>query len=559
MLDIEEFNRKKKRLFETKNQINTQKDLQEYFYDLKIVCLNERSSDIVKLFPQLIDKVKQIGNDNLLFSIYWLYFRQIYYFAQTTVQTEQLIQQMREISEKSEDIEQKAIVLASESLYYQYKGNNEKAIMIMSKALESLKFNEEIFSETYYNLLFSYAFSSFSKQDYTEAIENMEKCLSYFYDSYNTLAMIKAIAHLLRFYTFADLDDKYKELIHWIFVNEKIQEKILDSHYIMLFTNLGKFSTMRDEIDAAIDYLSKAYDRIRSKKMQLDIMYDYTEILKVLSRCYAYQGYFEQSYNLLVELINFIEIDFIKENFLEKLTKIVYFSTYYTLLFIYVQLDLDISNLKNDKLKHVYEYTKLLLMQTKISENFLLDASLNEEELKELLKDGKDLSKYEVYLLLHQLLLTQTPHTADDKTADTISLIKDFTYTPLFADVLLGKIYLAKGNYDEFNKLVYKLKATKNSVKTPILRIWIEFLVLVEQYLDNPTDDNTIRKINELEEICKRNNFKKMSEEIKLYQRLITSSKTIKSFKEKFKQTAFIDVFSDQSKEIVINYLESKN
>lgn len=559
MLDIDEFKRKKQRLFETKDQINTQKDLQEYFSDFELVCLNERSSDLVELFPLLIDNAIKIGNENLLFSLYWLYFRQIYYFTQTAKQAETLIKQMREISEKSNDIEQEAIVIASESLYYQYKGKNEKSTILMSKALSFLNSNKELYPETYHNLLFAYTLSSFQQQHYTKAINNMEMCLSYFYQSNNTLAMIKTIAHLMRFYTFLDLNDKYEELINWIFSDKKIQEKILDSHFIMLFTNAGKYSTIRNDIDEAIEYLSKAYERIKPKEIQLDTMYDYTDILRILSRCYAYQGHFEQAYNLLVELINFIESDFVKRNSLEKLVKIMYFSTYHTLLFIFVQLDMDISQLKNDKLRHVYNYTKSLLTKTKISENFLLNASLDEEELKELLKDEKNQSKYEVYHSLHQLLLTQVPHTTDDKTAETISLIKDFTYTPLFTEILLGKVHLAKGNYDEFSKIVNRIKKTEESAKIPILKIWIEFLILVEQYLENPTDNIAITKMIELEEFCRKKNFMKISEEIKLYHGLITSSKTIKNFKEKFKLASFMDVFSDQSKEIVMQYLESKD
>ena len=70
MLDIEEFKRKRKNLFEKKDQIKTQKDLQEYFSDLELVCLNESSSDLINLFPSIIEKAKKVGNDDILFNIY---------------------------------------------------------------------------------------------------------------------------------------------------------------------------------------------------------------------------------------------------------------------------------------------------------------------------------------------------------------------------------------------------------------------------------------------------------------------------------------------------------
>ena len=77
MLDIEEFERKRQNLFETKNQIFTQTDLENYFSDLKLVCSNESSSDLINLFPSIIKNAKKIGNDSILFKLYWLYFRQI--------------------------------------------------------------------------------------------------------------------------------------------------------------------------------------------------------------------------------------------------------------------------------------------------------------------------------------------------------------------------------------------------------------------------------------------------------------------------------------------------
>lgn len=63
--------------------------------------------------------------------------------------------------------------------------------------------------------------------------------------------------------------------------------------------------------------------------------------------------------------------------------------------------------------------------------------------------------------------------------------------------------------------------------------------------------------MEKLEEYCRVNNFMKMEEEITLYRRLISSTRTINQFTNKIKQTAFMDIYDNQSKKVVIEYLKT--
>ena len=49
-----------------------------------------------------------------------------------------------------------------------------------------------------------------------------------------------------------------------------------------------------------------------------------------------------------------------------------------------------------------------------------------------------------------------------------------------------------------------------------------------------------------------------MEEEIKMYHRLISSTKTINQFTDKIKQTAFMDMYDKESRRMAMEYLESK-
>ena len=123
----------------------------------------------------------------------------------------------------------------------------------------------------------------------------------------------------------------------------------------------------------------------------------------------------------------------------------------------------------------------------------------------------------ELYVSLYQHLSSIEPYSVSEKTIDNIKIIRDFTHNPLYADVILGKIYLSIGKYTEFKNLVEKIKNTEFNSEIPILKLWVDLLVLLNQYLENPNDDTLFDRFNSLEYICKENNFRRMLDEVRLY------------------------------------------
>lgn len=559
MLDINDFDRAKQRLFKEINQIHTLPELKEYLLDLKFVCANERSLKLSKLLLRIINKTKKMENHCVLFELCWLYYLQTYFHTQKLEQTEELLREMRRIVENNDDKEKQAIIHLASSLLEKLKGNERLSYDEISKAMKLISTCQKNYPDTFHQILYTHSFFiSLRDQNYSKAIKEIKECISYYFKSNNSLGLIKAIFLLLRFYTLSGEENKSDELLQWVFEHEKIQERIIDAHYSLLYGFVGTISAIVNKIENAIDYLSKAYTKILEKDLQIELMYDYTEIVRLLSRCYSYKGQFEHAYNLIVELISFMESDFVKENYYNLGIKRIYFSSYYTFLFIFVQLDLDISTLQDDKLKQVHEYITSLLTETEISKKLVLDATLDEEAMKILLESETEQSKEEVYLALHQLLTTHTSYDAPEKAVETIQIIREYAFDPLYADILLSKVYLAKGNYIEFKNIAKQIKENITSAKAPILKIWSKFFSILSKYLDELGNQNILKELKELEIECKKKNFRKMAEEIILYQRLISSTSTTKRFEDRFQQTAFMDVFNEQSKKMVIEYLDEQ-
>ena len=556
MFDIEEFYKARKRLFENQSNINSLSELQKYIFDLKLVCANERSTEIADLLSTLIEVAKPFKDNQVLFELYWQYFLQTYYYVEKIDKTQEMFGFIKAIAGSSKEVKHESLVYQADSLMNQLKGDSDRAIKLMQKALNTIEPHKNLHPEVYYGALYSLTYLSFNMNCvFSDALENMEECFSYYSESYRVRGLISVIHNLFKFYLNIGDEGKIEKLLNWILNNDYFQDNILSNLYVSLNWSLGMMFTIRNKLDEAIRYLHNAYTKINKEGLHKELMYEHTGILKFLSRCYAYQGRFNQSYNLLVELIGFMEDAYVKINYYQKGKRFISISSYYTLMFIFVQLDLDIENIKDEKLIRVYKYINSILNQSKIYEEMIVE-TFGENSEKSLFEN--DTYYDETTIALHQLLLTHVPHKSPEENAPKIEKIRNYAFDTLYADILLGKILLSMGNFEKFREIVNKIVRETTGTKAPILKIWRDFYVLLNKYLDEPDNKNVVEELVSLEEHCRRNNFIKMEEEIKMYHRLISSTKTINQFTDKIKQTAFMDMYDKQSKKVVMEYLESK-
>jgi len=560
MFDVKEFYKARKKLFENQNSIHTLSDLENYLSDLDLVCANERSSEITDLFLPLLELAKPFNNNQALFELNWQYFLQTYYYVKNLDKTVSIVTTMKELSNNINNVENSSRIYQAESLVLQIQGDIEEANKLMYQAFLVIQHHEHTHPSEYYRALYSYTHFSFSKEGnlLDDSIQNMERCLSYYSKSNSMRGLIAVIHNLLIFYLYLGNEKNIDDLIKWVLTNNQIQNNLLSNFSISLNLRIGMSYSIRHQLEQATNYLLKAHSEIVKQKLQKEMMYEYTVILKFLSRSYAYQGNFNQSYDLLVELATFMEDPYIEPNFFERGKKIFSISSYYTLLFIFVQLDLNIESIKDEKLKRVYEYIKASMNQSQISKELLLDSSDNKVEA-DLLVNREKIDTDEISIVLYQLLLTHHPYKSPGKNAKVIEKIRSFAFEPLYADILLGKILISMGNYEKFKEITIKLKEETTDTKTPILKIWRDFFVLLNEYIENPNKNEVVTELKKLVIYCKESNFIKMSEEIQIYHRLISSARTISQFSQKVKQTVFLDIYDNQSKKMVLEYLEKNN
>lgn len=558
MFDVKEFYKARKRLFENQNRIHTLSDLRKYLEDIDLVCTNERSTEIANLLSSLIEVAKTFKDSQVLFELYWQYFLQTYYYVKQLNETESTIDNMKLNAERVKKVGQTSRIFQAESLINQLKGNTKDAIDWMYKALKAIETHKEDYPEIYFSALYAHSHFSFLQNQYSSKIEvNMEKCLKYYSKSYNIRGLNVVIYQLLKLYLHSGNVEKIENLLEWIFEKEQIHKRMLDNHLISLYWFLGTMNTIRNKLDHAIEYLNEAYSKIKEQQLQQEKMYEYTDILKFLSRCYAYQGKFQLAYDLLIELASFMEDKNVKLNYFARGKWYIFVSSYYTLLFIFIQLDLNIEDVKDEKLRRIYEHTNSLLSKSKISEELISSAFSDDKSIQEIFGNNIDESETEVSIILQQLLLTHVPYKNQEKSVQTIEKLREYAVDPLYADILLGKILISMGNYDKFRKIVNKIVRETTETKAPILKIWRDFYVLLSNYIDDSDNKNVIEALVKLQEHCRNNNFIKMEEEIKMYHKIILYSETINQFTDKIKQTAFMDMYDKESRRMAMEYLES--
>jgi len=558
MLDTEKFQRAKKRILENKSLLHDLSFLEDYIDDLELVCTNERSLELASVLNSIVVNIEDIENEDLGFKVLILCFQQIYYYEQNLDAVKKILKNLEHIAERTQNVEHLAYVSLSKSLVKRLVGLVENSNSLINDAMSIIEIEKKQYLDTYYRILYTFSvFSWMDNKNHLEVIANVEKCVKYWYSNQNTLPMITGIFRLLRYYSSLGKKEKFNQLISWVFEEERMQDNILDSHFTLLCSFAGRVFAIRSRIDEAIQFLSDAYSRVKKSNSQKTMMYEYIEILKLLCRCYAFQGEFQLSYDTLMEFLNFIESEFVKQNYQGVKIKRLYFGAYYTLLFIFAQLDINIKNITDEKLRKIHNYTKTLLEHSNLSEELLLDNTLDEQHLNKIAID-KRTNFNEFNLLIHQQLLSLKTHTATDKTIDNIKLIRDYVYNPLYADIVLGKIHVSIGNFEEFAEVVVKISEQEDQADTPVLKLWIKLFKLLKRYLENPANKDILEEFSDLVTFCKSNNFINMAEEVNLFLKLITSTKAIDSLTDKFQQTAFTDIYNKQSKQMVVEFLDSK-
>ncbi|MHA1224313.1 MAG: hypothetical protein ACTSP3_13885 [Candidatus Heimdallarchaeaceae archaeon] len=556
MLNVEEFKKKKNRLLGKKNRAHLLSNIELYISDIELVCINERSLELLELLELILNRKENKLTNSIKFKLYWLLFLQSYFYVQRKRQTQEIVSKLSNIAVQTKNIEQESVVFLAKSLLWQVKGEEKKSFAFIEKAMKLIKNYERKLPQAYYQILYTHImFDSKVNQNYEQSIKRMKLCFSYFLKTSNTLGAIKSYSMLLHFFALSKQEIEFNKLLNYIFKKKKIQKELLDSHYIILTMSTGTYCAIMNKMKEAIDYLNDAYFKIKKKNLQYENFYVFTKIMRILSRCYGFQGDFEKAYDLLVELVEFMEQDYVKNNILEEKRNLNLLNSYFSLLFIFVQLDMDIRLLTDNKLKVIYEHIKMLLLKTPISKYFLVESFVEDEMIKEIFNFESKKARNEIQLFLYQILLTQEPQKISEKVKKILENIRDFTYDPVYTDILLAKIHLSQGNFEKFKKLSKRLNDSIDPLKPSIIQIWACLFSLLSKYIENQNDQETILNLIDLQKSCKENNYKKMEMEIELYIKLISSKKTISTLKTKFKQTAFYDIFREESRQLIIETL----
>jgi hypothetical protein len=559
MLDIEEFQKARSRVLENRYTLDDLSTLESYIDDLELVCTNERSFKLAEILSDLIAKTESLVSPEILFKLLTLYAQQIYQYLQNLDESIKIIEKMELIAEQTQNPEHIAYTHFSKSIVNRIMGFIDDSNKSIHQSLDIMITEKKNYPDTYHTILFSYSvFSMVKEENLPEITRNIETCVDYWYSNQNTLSMVIGIHLLLRCYSLLGNEDKFNELIDWIFSEEKIQDRILDSHFTILYSYVGTIYGLNSKIPEAIKYLQEAYDRVKQTGSQEELMYEFVEIQKLLCRSYAFIGKYEESYEILINFLSYLESDFVAKNYIRYKIKTQYFSAYYTLLFIYVQLDVNISSIEDERLLRIHNYTKELIEQSEISRDLLFETTLDEQE-KIRMSEEKSIRPDELHMNLYQQLISLETYSANEKTIDNINIIRNYIFNPLYADIIIGKIHFSKSDFKNFNTIVEKLNAQVNKADTPFLQLWIKLFNLLNHFLDDPKDSEIITEVQNLEDYCRASKFFKMADEVNFYWKLLKSSLTLEAQSSRFQQTAFLDIYNKQSRKMALEILDQKD
>jgi len=250
-----------------------------------------------------------------------------------------------------------------------------------------------------------------------------------------------------------------------------------------------------------------------------------------------FQGNLSFAYQSLHLLIRITSLDYVKNSFKSGEIEKIYFEVYSVLLILFSRLDLNLENIESDyELKEILEYMKKIDFEKITSSDF--------SNLKETRK------KFEVLLDFH--LSDPIGRISFFYNWSKKKIEEIFNNDPqngnLYFDLYYAKIYLVNRDWNNFREMVKKIEQEEGIEENSILHPWIKLFSLLLKYLDNPSDETIKLELNKLKEVCRIKNNYKMVNNIEMYQKLCSTYSTIEQLKERFSQTAFIDIFEDANK-----------
>ncbi|MCK5304577.1 MAG: hypothetical protein KAJ72_04955 [Candidatus Heimdallarchaeota archaeon] len=280
-------------------------------------------------------------------------------------------------------------------------------------------------------------------------------------------------------------------------------------------------------------------------------IYDYLSGLSILARIYATSGKLDRVHEILTDLKEIVDegdlYQKLSKQFVNTLISSITITQFYVSFQRRSAYNIDFpGEVRNLLLR----YQNFILLPEMLTE-LIVYSGIETEELADLKKEK--LSDNFLKKVIDFLLALQNPDvTSTEQRINNASKILDFSsesisrdgFGRIFIDMILSKLYLSSGRYEEFKTAMKKYIFKTNKISNISLRIMAESMEAIYKFLHNKRADKAIERLSEIISECEKKNLTRMGNEVKAFRQMIIQKDMNYYHKQMFSDLSFQDIVS---------------
>ena len=463
--------------------LKTVAELQEILNSLRVYAANEKSKEVIKIINIALQKSIDFKDRILTVNILELKIKQFFSSNKDITQIEEDLFLMKQISRDVDYQEGLILAFSIEWGIERLKGNKEKSLKALKKAMELLETCNNCSCYTYNITHYSYAVDKWKRERDPNCAYIFEECINYFENRGYYRGLIRALGYLSRVYFLTQKRVGVQQLTRNMY-NRIMSFKLPKDLQAVMHYFLG--ATLELDFflcEAEKQFLSskKIFERNNLKTKNYIF---YLPTLSRLSAIQALKGKITEAKMSIQLLEAILQKDFIINSLDTENKKQIIHSLNLTKFYINSRLQ-DFQN-KNEKdlIQTIFDNIDKYHSNAIFFSEYLLSAKLSREQLIEIKNLGNPNTKRVEHII--NFLIERTDDTDEQQVMNYTSALKKrpvedkMTFTEkAFADLLAAQEYYKINRFAEIYPLLKKYEKQLHKIEVLEMRVFMEAFIQV--------------------------------------------------------------------------------
>jgi hypothetical protein len=531
------------------DKISKQKDLRDVVSDLLELTRRLPLKDSKLLIEKISLKSKQLGDIKSQVIINYVKHLQIFGLLKRNGEILELANEINILSEKIDYKEGKALYYIIMWGVEKLKGNIKRAIVMRRTSMEIIDSLEkpDIMVSTW--IRYSYAVGEWTEERNLSSAKMLEDCMIFFRKREHYSSEINAATFLANIYSKTNQKDELFNIVQEIMGNDGLfqyyPKHILGRfHYL-----LGSMFLSRGDKELAEMHLFSSTQLYKRFSHTSNHIYDYLSGLSILARIYATSGKLDRVHDILTELKEIVDegdlYQKLSKQFVNSLVSSITITQFYMSFHKRNNYNLDFQGeVRNLLLK----YQNFILLPEMLTE-LMVYSGIEIEELSDL--KIEKLPNNFLKSVIDFLLALQNPDVSStDERIKNASKILDLSpenavkgeFGRIFSDMILSKLYLSSGRYEEFKTTMKKYVFKTDKITNISLRIMAESMEAIYKFLQSDKTEKSIERLSEIILECEEKSLTRMGREVKAFRQMLVQKRMNFYHKQIFADLSYQDL-----------------